>query len=155
VAARRNDKWNFNSKENVNKSRVIVGSKTADNNTGRLKVSSKPRQFHLYIGNLEIGTTIEDIRSHCSDAGIRVLEFELVRSLRYTDVRAAAAHVIIDLRDKDKVMQPGVWFEDVVIRPWRIAQRKQNDGGFSGHKRNDWDDWGLESNWHLPMEDNE
>jgi hypothetical protein len=140
----KNDRWTVQSKENARKPRTIVVGNKAAADHGRLKASTKPRPFHIYVGNLDIGTSSEDVKEHCQDSGIKVLECELVRSRRYTDIRAVAAHVTIDMKDKDKAFQPGSWFDGVVIRAWRMEKRSRD---------NHYDAWGGD-NWD-PLDDNE
>jgi hypothetical protein len=38
----------------------VVGSKTLENST--IKASSKPRELHVYVGNLDLGTTSDNIK---------------------------------------------------------------------------------------------
>ena len=104
----------------------VVG--TAKDSSSCLKASAKPREFHLYIGNLDIDTKSDFIQQCIVEKGtnIRVLSSDIVRSSRFEHLRSVAAHVVIDARDKDKALQPDSWPEDITIRPWHVKRAVQN-----------------------------
>jgi hypothetical protein len=107
----------------------VVGTKTVESSS--LKASSKPRVFHLYIGNLDLDATPEKICSYveANNVPVRILSCEIVHSSRFKEERALAAHVAINALDKDNAFSPLSWPCDVVIRPWRRLRQPRPDWG--------------------------
>ena len=92
----------------------------------KLKVSSVPRTFHFYVGNLHVESQASDVEDYLRDSGIKLLSSELLYSSRlpnYTP-RFASAHVIIDLTNKENTLSQNVWGTDVIIRPWRFPRTR-------------------------------
>ena len=89
----------------------MVGTKQVESSGQRkLKASSEPRGFHIYIGNLDLLAQSSDVEDYLKDANIKVLSCELLRSSRISDdyvPRAASAHVVIDVTDKDLIQLLG------------------------------------------------
>ena len=105
----------------------VVGSKQPLNNSSnQLKASGRPKEFHLYVGNLDPSSTMEQIRDNLTPHGVRVLSCDIVKSSRFTDLRSVAAHVVIDAKDKDTAFSSIIWPTAVTIRSWR-QQRQRND----------------------------
>jgi hypothetical protein len=97
----------------------VIGSKVSDGAT--LKASQRPKEFHLYVGNLELDTTSEKIKDYIADSRvpIRLLSCEIVHSKRWAEPRALAAHVIVNSLDKDKALSADSWPNEIIVRPWR------------------------------------
>ena len=67
-----------------------------------------------------------DVEDYLKDANIKVLSCELLRSSRVSDdyvPRAALAHVVIDVTDKDKAPNSVTWQAGIVVRPWRFPRK--------------------------------
>jgi hypothetical protein len=105
-------------KKNVNRLPPVIG--TAKSSNIELKASNKPKEFHLYIGNLDISTEAKYIEQCINEkgSGINILDVEIVKTKRFNPIRSVAAHVIIDIKDKAKAMDPENWPENITIRPW-------------------------------------
>lgn len=104
---------------------VTVGSKVIESTSTSLKASSRPKEFHIYLGNLDLDTTEEQIKNYAESTSvpIRILSCEIVHSKRFVEERALAAHVVINANDKDKAFQSQSWPADVIMRPWRRPKR--------------------------------
>lgn len=78
----------------------MVGSKVIPN--ASLKASSNPREHHVHVGNLDLGTTPESIKMFFNEHNIpiRILDYEIIHS-RHPKPRCLSAHIIIDAREKD------------------------------------------------------
>ena len=101
----------------------------------KLKVFTVPRIFHLYVGNLDVSVKSEDLSDNLKNIGINVLACDIVHTSRFvnpTPIRSISAHIQVDSKDKDKVMQPGFWESGLIIRSWR--QLRHNNVLFA----NDW-----------------
>ena len=99
----------------------------------------KPREFHLYMGNLDLDTAADFVVKCVEEkgSGINILASEIVHSKRFNHTRSVAAHVVIDVKDKQKALDPSNWPEGIVIRPWR-----QQRNGTSKYNNNGWGtDW--------------
>ena len=61
-----------------NRKPVMVGSMHVDNST--FKASSKPREFRLYLGNIELDTSVEEITKYveCNNVPVRILSCDIV-----------------------------------------------------------------------------
>ena len=101
---------------------VVIGTKSKTDGSLKLKVSTMPRIFHLYVGNLDVSVKSEDLSDYLKDVGINVLACDIVHTSKFVDpttIRSISAHVQVDSKDKDKVMQPGFWESGLIICPWR------------------------------------
>ncbi len=107
----------------------IVGSKGTTQNIG-LKASNIPKLVHLHIGNLDVGTTVEQVADfvHEVDPAIRLHTSEIIRSTRFADPRCVSAHIAVSGIDREKVFLADLWPEDVTIRLWRFWKRNNVDG---------------------------
>jgi hypothetical protein len=114
----------------------VVG--TSNNDTQQLRASQQPREFHLYVGNLDVKATEDGLKEYvrANNSPIRVLSCEIVRSSRPGTPRAVAAHVVINQQDKTKAFDPKIWPKDVTIRAWRQPKTR-----FEPHRHNRWDTW--------------
>jgi hypothetical protein len=114
----------------VTRKQPVIGTKSASASDGvianRLKASDVPRPFDLYVGNLDVDSTAEQVKENLMLHKLRVLSCDIVRSSRFTDVRSVAAHVVLDARDKDKAFNPEFWPSDLTVRPWRHARRSKD-----------------------------
>ena len=92
------------------------------------RASQQPKEFQLYLGNLYINATNEGIREFLQDnnIAIRLISCDIVKSSRTSNLRAVAASVVIDHRDKDTAFEVDSWPEDVIICPWKQPLRQQN-----------------------------
>ncbi len=98
-----------------------VGSKNSAHGSG-LKASTIPRQVHLFVGNLDVNTTKEEVAEFVRqvDPAIRLHHNELIRLSRYSDLRCISAHISVSGIDKEKVLNADLWPEEVTIRPWKF-----------------------------------
>ena len=104
----------------------VVG--TAKSDGSLLKASTKPKEFHLYLGNLDIDAESNFIR-HCVEARgtcIIIVNCEIVKSSRFEHLRSVAAHIVIDARHKEKALLPDSWEEGITIRSWRMRRQLKN-----------------------------
>ena len=105
----------------------IVGTKQVESSGQcKLKASSEPRGFHIYIGNLDLSSQSSDVEDYLKDANIKVLSCKLLHNSRISDdyvPRAASAHVVIDVTDKDKALNSATWQAGIVVRPWRFPHK--------------------------------
>lgn len=120
----------------------VVGTKSADvgGAAGRLKASDIPRTFDLYVGNLDVHSTPEQVKENLVFHNLRVISCDIVRSSRFSDVRSVAAHIILDAWDKEKVFNPEFWPSESIVRPWRRSRRRRVswnawDGDDEHHRR--------------------
>jgi hypothetical protein len=99
----------------------IVGANNFARASG-LKASAVPRQIHLYVGNLDINTTTEEIEEFVRevDPAIRLHHNEIVRSTRFSEPRCISAHISVSGIDREKVLCAELWPEEITIRPWRF-----------------------------------
>jgi hypothetical protein len=106
----------------------VIGSKAGGLST--IKASSRPREFHIHVGNLDLDTEPSMIQAYFKDNNvpIRVLQCEIVRSSRVANPRSLSAHVTIDALDKDKAFVPENWPEGVSIRSWRARTNFRSQG---------------------------
>ena len=89
---------------------AVIGTKSAADGSLKLKVSTMPRIFHLYVGYLDVSAKSEDLSNYLKDVGINILAFDIVQTPRFVDpttIRSISAHIQVNSKDKDKVMQPG------------------------------------------------
>ena len=135
-AINNNDESYADNFKNVVKLPLVVEAKSS---TFTLKASIKPKEFHLYIINLDVDTEATFIEQCVDEKGsqISVLDAEIVKSKRFNRVRSVAAHVIIDVKDKAKARDPENWPEGVKICPWR--QKRQSEDMHSKYG-SDWCD---------------
>jgi hypothetical protein len=115
----------------------VVG--TSSSSDQQLRASQQPREFHLYLGNLDVNTTEDGIKAYVQmkNNPVRVLSCEIVRSTRPNiQQRAVAAHVVINQLDKTKAFDPQIWPSDVTIRAWRQPKSHSNR-----RHRSVWDSW--------------
>jgi hypothetical protein len=117
----------------------VIGSKCViDTSSNQLRASNKPKEFHLYVGNLDVNSTEDQVKENLLPHSIRILSCNIIRSSRYSDVRSVSAHLVIDAKDKDKAFSSDIWPSDALIRPWR-QQRKANYWS-SGNMNGDYND---------------
>jgi hypothetical protein len=104
---------------------TVIGSKRVEN--AAFKASTKPREFHLHLGNLELNTTADQIKDFVDNNNIPIciLSCEIVRSTRWEEPRSLSAHVVINILDKEKALVPESWPDDVTVRPWRQRRSHQ------------------------------
>ena len=87
----------------------VVGSKQPLNNSSnQLKVSGRPKEFHLYVGNLDPSSTMEQIRDNLTWHGVCVLPCDIIKSSHFSDLRSVAALVVIDAKDKDTAFSSNI-----------------------------------------------
>ena len=101
---------------------AVIGIKSTADGSPKFKVSTVPRIFHIYVGNLDVSVKSEDLSDYLKDVGINVLIYDIVHTSRFVDpttIRSISAHVQVDSKDKDEVMQLGFWESGLIIRPWR------------------------------------
>ena len=115
----------------------IIGTKVTVSNSltsHKIKASTLPRPFHIYVGNLDINTQASDVENYLVETGINVLSGKIVRTSKITDpfaLRSVAAHVEVTVADKDKVFLPDLWDSGVTVRPRRRPRQRIADN-------NDW-----------------
>lgn len=82
-----------NDSKRESRKQPLVGS--SSNNMHQLWVSQQPREFHLYLGNLDVAITEDDLKEYIgqNNNAVRVLSCEIVRIARPGTLRAVAAHV--------------------------------------------------------------
>jgi hypothetical protein len=122
----------------------MVGSKVIPN--ASLKASSKPREHHVHVGNLDMGTTPESIKMFFEEQKIpiRLLDCEIIHS-RHPKPRCLSAHITIDARDKDNAYIANNWPGDTTVRPWRhhrgyrSSQRDDYTSNYASSR--DWSDY--------------
>ena len=93
-------------KDNVKKPPIIKIAK-ADNFT--LKASVQTKEFHLYMGNLDVDAEESSVEKCIkeSGSGINIISYEMVRSKRFTCIRSIAAYIMIDAKDRQEALQAG------------------------------------------------
>jgi hypothetical protein len=129
------------------KKQAVVGScniAASDSLSDQLKASALPRETHIYVGNLDLGTTVEQIKNYAEKKGIRVMKCDIVRSKRFANPRSVAAHITIDSRDREGAFLADKWPTDTTIRSWS-QPRRHVDWSQPGGSSNV---WGDESSWH-------
>ena len=111
-----------------NRKPVVVGSKHVDNT--KLKASAKPRELHIYLGNLDNDTTADDIRDYvqANTISVRILACDIVHSSRFEETRSCSAHVTVNFLDKDKALSPDSWPDGSTVRQWRQRRTNRNLG---------------------------
>jgi hypothetical protein len=116
----------------------VVGTK--EKSQSSFKASSQPKEFHVHLGNLELGTSHSMILDYVKEGNIplRILSCEMVHSTRTTKPRSVSAHVVIDAIDKEKVFNPDYWPESVTVRPWR---NKSNTAKLGFRREEDYPGW--------------
>ena len=63
---------------------IYVGSKQPLNNSSnQLKASGRLKEFHLYVGNLDPSSTMEQIWDNLTPHGICVLLCDIIKSSRF------------------------------------------------------------------------
>ena len=91
----------------------IVGTKQVESSGQcKLKASSEPRGFHIYVGNLDLSAQSSAVEDYLKDANIKVLSCELLRNSRISDdyvPHVALAYFVIDVMDKDKALNSATW----------------------------------------------
>ena len=115
---------------NCNRLPPVIGSKKVKNAV--LKTSSKPREFHVYLGNFELGITTDTIRKYIevNKVSIRLLHSEVVSSARWHNARVSAAHVVVDPLDKDTPLYSDSWPDNVTENPWRQRRTERTSTWF-------------------------
>ena len=85
---------------------VVVGSKRVDNST--FKASSRPHEFHLHLGNLELDTSADEITKYveCNNVPVGILSCDIVQSTRWKEPRSLSAHVVVNLLHKEAALNP-------------------------------------------------
>ena len=81
-----------------------------------------PRTFHLFVGYLHIFINSEDLTDYFEYVGINVLACDIVHTFGFvgpSTIHSISAHIQVDSKDKDKVMQPVFWESGLIIRPRR------------------------------------
>jgi hypothetical protein len=117
---------NMQASGKVRKPSVIGTKVVADGaSSSLLKSSSLPRPFHLYVGNLDVNSTSEQVEDSLASQSVRVLSCNIVRSTRFEDLRSVAAHVVVDARDKDRAFNADIWPADSRVRPWRQSRPRR------------------------------
>ena len=103
-----------------------------------MKASSKPREFHIHLGNLEPNTTSASILDYMKDSKvpIHVLNCEILYSSRVMKPRCLSAYMIIDAWDMDQAFIADNWPGEVIIRPWKVYRSR-----VYGQRVNDEDSW--------------
>ena len=113
----------------IRRVKPIVGTKQVESSDQcKLKASSEPRGFHIYVGNLDLSTQSSDIEDYLKDAKIKALSCELLQNSRVSNdyiPRAASAHVVIDFTDKNKALNSATWQASIVVRPWRFPRKNR------------------------------
>ena len=97
------------SEKNKQRNPAVVGSKKPLNNlSNQLKASGRPKEFHLYIGNLDPSSTMEQIWDNLTPHSVCVLSCDIVKWSRFSDLRSVAAHVVIDAKNKDTAFSSNI-----------------------------------------------
>ena len=101
---------------------AVIGTKSTADGSLKLKVSTVPRIFHLCRGNLIVSVKSEDLSDYLKDVGINVLTCDIFHMSRFVDsstIRSISAHVQVDSKNNDKMVQPGFWESGLIFRPWK------------------------------------
>ena len=84
----------------------VIGSKVQSHGSSGLKASTILKQIHLYVGNLDVDITTEQVKEFVRliDPANRLHHNELIRSSRLFNPRSISAHIAISGIDKEKVL---------------------------------------------------
>lgn len=117
----------------------IVGTKAIANGVqSKLKASTAPRPFHIYVGNLDVSSAPSDVEDSLKEVGIKVLSCEFLRKSNVRDdfsPRSHSARITVDFSDKDKALLPSTWEAGIFVRPWRMPRR------YKEAQSRDWNEW--------------
>ena len=92
-----------------------------------LKAAKQKRTFHVYVGNLDRGTSDNEVRKYLNDRAVEVMTCELVDSgVEHWDERPSSFHVEIDYAKKDEVMKDTFWDLEVKVRQWFFRSKRRN-----------------------------
>ena len=92
-----------------------------------LKAAKQKRTFHVYVGNLDRGTSDNKVRKYLIDRAVEVMTCELEDSgVEHWDERPSSFHVEIDFPKKDEVMKDTFWDLGVEVRQWFFRSKRRN-----------------------------
>jgi hypothetical protein len=89
-----------------------------------LKPSSRPRELHICVGNLDVGLSAESVKSYIEKKGVKVFKSDILISRRFDNPRCCAAHVVVDNKFKERVLMSDFWPEDISVRLWHFPRQK-------------------------------
>jgi hypothetical protein len=110
---------------NRRKNKIIPKYGTKGNSECKsLKAAKMKRTWHLYIGNLDRGTTKDDIYDYFKENNVEVFLCEMLREGAW-DERPSSFHLEIDYEKKDIVMQESFWSVGVKVRNWTFPRKSK------------------------------
>jgi hypothetical protein len=90
---------------------------------------SSTNTFLVYVGNLDVGTTDQDLRRHISTQGITDVSDVISLKGKYSSKQASFCVSFNNASDMKKMFQADIWPIGVIIRPFRPSNRQR------GHNR--------------------
>jgi hypothetical protein len=119
-----NEEWQTVGKRRNTRPTPKFGTKGEGSGGKVLKAAKTKRSWHLYVGNLRCGTTVDDVSAFLSEGNVEVMFIEPVGYGQWDD-RPAAFHVEVDYGKKDVVMDESFWDCGVKVRNWTFPRRRK------------------------------
>jgi hypothetical protein len=102
------------------------GTKDITEGKKNLKAAKVKRTWHVYVGNLDRGTTVNDVSDFLKENDIEVFMCDpLGQGRPGWDERPSAFHVEVDYAKKDTVMQESFWDLGVKVRNWTFPKKNK------------------------------
>lgn len=124
-----NEEWTTVERPKKKKAPPLFGTRMIADGDERnyLKAAKQKRTFHVYVGNLDRGTSDNEVRKYLNDRAVEVMTCELVDSgVEHWDERPSSFHVEIDYAKKDEVMKDTFWDLGVKVRQWFFRSKRRN-----------------------------
>ena len=124
-----NEEWTTVERPKKKKAPPLFGTRMIADGDERnyLKAAKQKRTFHVYVGNLDRGTSDNEVRKYLNDRAVEVMTCELVDSgVEHWDERPSSFHVEIDYAKKNEVMKDTFWDLGVKVRQWFFRSKRRN-----------------------------
>jgi hypothetical protein len=125
-----NEEWTTVERTKKKKTPPMFGTRMVTDSNERnssLKAAKQKRTFHVYVGNLDKGTSANDVKQYLNDREVDVLTCDPVESgAEHWDERPSSFHVEIDYTKKDEIMKDTFWDLGVKVRQWFFRKKSKN-----------------------------
>ena len=114
-----NEGWTTAERPKKKKAPLLFGTRKIADGDERyfLKAAKQNRIFHVYVGNLDRGTSDNEVRKYLNDRAVEMMTCELVDSnVEHWDEKPSSFHVEIDFAKKNEVMKDTFWDLGVEVR---------------------------------------
>ena len=92
------------------------------------------KSVDVFLGNLDLGVTPEALLDYISDElNVNVMKCELLVSKYIENPSSKSFKVTLNISDRDKLLSPEAWPEDVICRKFYSARNARNPA----HLKND------------------